>query len=395
MKKVLLFTLSLAVLTLQGCSLLFVAKGKTGMAAVKSQEVPKTKSLSKEMDRTDVIRHKIEEGETLPFLGKAFYGDEKKGAAQIAKENHLKINLKLKTGKVLKIVSPVNFPTEGDLRDQLRDLAAKKEKPAKNTAPAQATVVATLEASQVETVKIPRPKVNKAFAPGEKLTYEVRALSVVAGEASLEVDPLVTIQNRPCYPLTARAKAAFPFSTVYPVKDVQTSYFDAVDFLTWKFENNIFEGNYRAQNTESYDQVKHRMWHQHNAETPEEVDVPPFVQDLISCFYYARLLPLEVGKKYSIPTSSTGKNYNLVIAVMRREKLTIPLGTFDCFLVKPFVKHDTVFRNSKDIDLWVTADCRHVPIMIKSGIIIGNIEVSLLQAILPEIKGVSDNLLSP
>jgi hypothetical protein len=50
---------------LQGCSLLFVAKGKTGFVAVKSQEVPKAKSLSREMDRTDVIHHKVEDGETL------------------------------------------------------------------------------------------------------------------------------------------------------------------------------------------------------------------------------------------------------------------------------------------------------------------------------------------
>jgi hypothetical protein len=236
--------------------------------------------------------------------------------------------------------------------------------------------------------------VNKAFAPGEKLIYEVRALSIVAGEASLEVDSAVNVGIRPCLPLVAKAKAAFPFSTVYPVKDVQTSYFDAVDFLTWKFENNVSEGNYRAQNSEKYDQVKHRLWRRHNQEAPEEVDVPPFVQDLISCFYYFRLLPIEVGKKYSVPTSSTGKNYNLVIKVIRRENITIPMGTFDCYLVRPFVKNDTVFRNERDIDLWVTADSRHVPILIKSGIVVGSIDVTLLQATLPEIKGVPDRLSS-
>ncbi|HXL72897.1 MAG TPA: DUF3108 domain-containing protein, partial [bacterium] len=108
-----------------------------------------------------------------------------------------------------------------------------------------------------------------------------------------------------------------------------------------------------------------------------------------------RLLPMELGKKYSIPTSSTGKNYNLVIAVIRREKVTIPMGTFDCYLVKPYVKHDTVFRNSGNIDLWVTADSRHVPVLVKSSILIGSVEISLLQATLPEIKGVPDGLTAP
>jgi len=71
------------------------------------------------------------------------------------------------------------------------------------------------------------------------------------------------------------------------------------------------------------------------------------------------------------------------------------LGTFDCYLVKPYVKHDTVFRNSEDIDMWVTADLRHVPVLIKSAIVIGSIEISLLEATLPEIKGISNSLVEP
>ncbi len=33
--------------------------------------------------------------------------------------------------------------------------------------------------------------------------------------------------------------------------------------------------------------------------------------------------------------------------------------------------------------MWITADDRHIPVLIKSGIVIGSIEVSLLQASLP------------
>jgi hypothetical protein len=394
--RFLLLTLSLLVWILQGCSLLFVAKGKTGFVAVKSQEAPKAKSLSKEMDRADVIHHQVKDGETLSFLGYAYFGSVKEGAGQIAKANHLGIHSKLKPGRILKMVNPVYFPTNGELNDQLKAF----EKSTVSGPDSKKTQSPILNSKDVkfdekEIVKLARPKLNLAFAAGEKLVYEVKALSIIAGEATLEVDSPVTVAERPCYPLVARAKAAFPFSAIYPVKDVQTSYFDATDFITLKFENDVSEGSYRAQNLEKYDQVKHRLWRRHDNDDPEEVDIPPFAQDLISCFYYFRLLPIEVGEKYLIPTSSTGKNYNLVIAVVRREKVTIPLGTFDCYLVKPYVKHDTVFRNSGDIDLWVTADSRHVPVLIKSAIVIGSIEISLLQATLPEINGISDTLSTP
>jgi hypothetical protein len=329
-------------------------------------------------------------------LGGAYFGDEKKGAAQIARANHLGIHSQLKPGRILKMVNPVNFPTNGELKDQLK--AFEKSAAAGPDFPKPLGPVFNakdIKFDEKEIVKLDRPRLNLAFAAGEKLVYEVKALSIIAGEATLEVDSPVTVTERPCYPLVARAKAAFPFSAIYPVKDVQTSYFDATDFITQKFENDVSEGNYKAQNLEHFDQIKHRLWRRHNQDNPEEVDIPPFAQDLISCFYYFRLLPLEAGKKYLIPTSSTGKNYNLVIAVVRREKVTIPLGTFDCYLVKPYVKHDTVFRNSGDIDMWVTEDSRHVPVLVKSAIVIGNIEISLLQATLPEIKGVSDRLNTP
>ncbi len=355
------------------------------MAAVQSKAAPNAKSLSKKMDK-DVIRHKVEEGETLAFLGQAYYGSEKLGASRIARANHLKTTSKLKKDKVLNIEAPLYFPSPGELRDQLKNWGKAEPTPD----PKKKNMDVEIDPATI--AHVARPKVNQAFAAGEKLVYEVNALSVVAGTASLEVDDPVTISNRPCYPLTARAKAAFPFSAIYPVKDVQTSYFDGTDFLSWKFENDVSEGNYRAQNKELYDQVKHRVWRQHDQDAPEEMDVQPFTQDIISCFYYFRLLPLEVGKKYSIPTCSTGKNYNLIIDVVKREKVTIPIGTFDCYLVKPYVKHNTVFRNEEDIDLWITADARHVPVLVKSGIVIGSIKITLMQATLPQIPGVPDSL---
>ena len=99
------------------------------MAAVKSQEVPKAKSLSRQMDRADVIHHQIKNGETLSFLGQAYFGREKQGAVQIARANRLELHSKLKPGKILRIVNPVNFPSAGELNDQLKDF----EKSARDT----------------------------------------------------------------------------------------------------------------------------------------------------------------------------------------------------------------------------------------------------------------------
>lgn len=386
------------VLFTQGCTLLFVSKGKTSITSIKAEEVPSAASQTRKMSRADVLHYKVEQGDSLEFIALTYFG-KISAKKKLARDNGLSPTATLKPGKTLRIIDPVNIPRLDEVKKSREQYLSKTvvaitTPGKKRDESAQAFSGVDSGEDEKDVVKVARPKVNGSFAPGEKLTYEVKALGVVAGYATLEVGQYEKVEGRPCYPLIAKAKSAFPFSTFYRVSDVQTSYFDTVDFLTWKFENIVHEGNYYAHNQEHYDQIRHTLVHQHNEEAIEKIDVQPFTQDIISCFYYFRLLPLEVGKKYLIPTCSGGKNYKLIVKVFSREKVTIPAGTFDCYRTKPFVKYGTVFRNNEDIDLWITADSRHLPVKIKSGIVIGSIEVSLLDAVVPDINGDGGKLVS-
>lgn len=343
-----------------------MAKGETRYVPSTWKSPPSSASLETQMrgnekvsDETKPgVKYKVRKGDSLWRLAKHFYG---KGTAyhRIAKANDLSPQKPIQIGTWLSIFLPTEVQTEKNKTGSNRE--------------------------QTSTIPItPRPRVNLAFAPGEKLKFEVRALSVLGGYATLKVGGPVTVEGRPCLSLTALANSAFPFSMVYPVKDIQTSYFDAVDFVTWKFENHVLEGGYKAHNVELYHQLTRQLERRHNDDAPTTLTIPPFTQDIISCFYYFRLLDLKVGGRYSIPTSSGGKNYDLIINVLDREKVTVPAGTFDCYKVKPLVKYGTVFRNKNGIVLWVTTDARHLPVRVESAIGIGTISITLLDATLPK-----------
>lgn len=386
-----------ALLFLPACDLLFVAKGRTDITAAPAIKAPKASSQAREIGR-DVLEYEVQAGDSLGFLSWMYYGD-KSGVKKLARANRLRPASKLKPGKILRIVGPLYFPDPDELKKKRGQWTARATRTAipSRTPAADASLPFSepdTAADEKDVAMVPRPKVNLAFGPGEKLTYQVKALSLVAGFATLEVGDYVMVGKRPCTPLIARARAAFPFNNIYPVNDLQTSYFDSVDFLTWKFENNVHEGGYKARNLETYDQIRHTLVRRHNDEDPLAMNVAPFTQDIISCFYYFRLLPIKEGLKFAIPTSSGGKNYKLIIRVLGKERITVPAGTFECYRIKPFVKHDTVFRNKEDIDLWVTADQRHIPILIKSGIVIGSIEVTLLNASVPQVPGEGDKFTS-
>jgi hypothetical protein len=368
----------------QGCSLLFVTKGNTRYVEKKEPEATPAPSLSRQMRKRIVLKYKVQEGDSLESIALLYY-NEKSRAAKVASANRLGLKTFLKEGMILRIPDPVNFPNP-------KDMVRKKIKIGVSTPTPEPGPISHLDTTPENITQIPRPKVNSSFAPGEKLTFEVRALSMVGGYGTIEVGNPVTVHGRLCYPLSARAMTAFPFSALYQVHDVQTSYFDAVDFLPWKFENDVLEGRHKARNLELYDQLKHRVVRARDGKPLEEMDVAPFTQDIISCFYYFRLLPMRAGENYSIPAQAAGKNYNLIVEVIRKERITLPSGTYDCLLVKPHVRYATVFRNTDDIDIWLTDDDRHMPVLVKSKIFIGSVEASLIDATLPQPgKGAKDN----
>ncbi len=377
----LLISFLICVPFLQGCSLLFVAKGGTHYVEGREAKRPEALSLAGKMNEPLSVEYKTRPGDTLPAIAERYYGKASK-AGKIAAANRLDLNKPLKKGTLLKIVSPLYFP---DPHESMMPVPTGSKHKTPNLTNGTAVPTATPEPPAPKVDKVSRPKLNKAFAPGEKLKFEIRALGVLGGYASLEVGDYTTVAGRPCLSLTVRANSVFPLTSLFPVSDVQTSFFDSVDFLSWKFQNNVHEGNYKARNLEIYDQLRHKVVRQHNDEAPETLDIAAFSQDIISCFYYFRLLPFEEGKSYDIPTQSGGKNYHLIVKVGKKERITVQAGTFDCLRVKPMIQQGTVFRNNEDIDLWVTDDDKHIPVKIKSGIVIGSIDVDLLDATIPNI----------
>ena len=363
---------------LQGCTLLFVEKAETHYVENKVAEAPPAKSLSTQMKKQVVLKYKVQEGDTLDSVALIYYGHASK-AGKLVKANGLKPDSPLVLGRVLKVPDPLNFPNP-------KDLVKKKKTKANEEEDQDKPPISHLDTTPENITNIPRPRLNHAFGPGEKLRFEVRALSMLGGYGVLEVGDSETVKGRPCYPLIAKATTAFPFNMIYQVHDVQTSFFDVVDFISWKFQNDVLEGKHKAQNLELYDQLRHRVERTRKDKPSEEIDTAPFTQDIISCFYYFRLLPMKVGENYSIPTQAGGKNYNLIVEVLNKERISIPYGTFDCIHIKPHVRYATIFRNTDDIDIWLTDDERRIPILVRSAIFIGHVEATLLEATLPKMK---------
>jgi hypothetical protein len=213
------------------------------------------------------------------------------------------------------------------------------------------------------------------FNVGEKLTFAVRYEFAKAGEASMEVREIVDCGNgSECFRLVSTAWSTMPFSLFFEVKDVVESHMDTAELYTWRYEKHLKEGNHEASEVVVFDQ------NAHTAVYPDGrvIDTPERVQDVLSSLYYVRTMDIEVGKSIFIDNHADEKNYPLEVKVLKTEKVKVPAGTFECYVLEPILKASGIFQHKGRLTVWISTDPSHIPVMMKSSVAIGAINAVLI-----------------
>ena len=221
---------------------------------------------------------------------------------------------------------------------------------------------------------------NVAFGIGEKLEFDINYGFINAGTASLEVARLIEYNSRPAYQIVSLAESNSFFSSFYRVEDRAESIMDALGIFSWKFEKNIREGGYSSDRLYAFDQKNHFTVYK-----GDTIAVEPFVQDALSVMYYTRTQNLEVGKSIFVPNFIDGRKMMLEVQVQKREKITVPAGTFDCIVVEPISTSVGLFKHEGTLKVWLTDDRLKMPVLMKSKVVVGSISAELTDYKLGEI----------
>ena len=213
---------------------------------------------------------------------------------------------------------------------------------------------------------------NDAFGPGEHLQFSVGYGFIDAGSATMQVCEVVDVGGRPAFKIMTTAMSNSVFDAFYPVRDTVLSLTDARGLFSWRYEKHMREGDYKKDQVVAFDQ------HQGIAvDGKDSVDVPEYVQDVLSALYYVRALPLKVGQTIIVPNLTDGKNYGLEVRVLEKEKIKTPAGEFDCLKVEPLLQAAGIFKHEGRITVWMTDDRLHMPVLMKSKIVVGAIHAEL------------------
>ena len=99
----------------------------------------------------------------------------------------------------------------------------------------------------------------------------------------------------------------------------------------------------------------------------------PGTFDPLAALYYLRLQPMEGNSKIERPITDGSKNVVGRVNILRREKVTVRNRVYDAYVLEPIMDEVELFSENKDssIHIWVTADKRRLPVLIKSKVTFG------------------------
>ncbi len=245
------------------------------------------------------------------------------------------------------------------------------------------SVSAPSSPSAVDTTRKPAPSPpfeyrtleNHAFNVGERLTFDVSYGFITAGEAVMAIPAYDEIMGRRCYRVEFTVNSLPSFSWVYKVDDHYLTFIDVQSIAPLRFEQHIREGSYSRDFSADFDQANHI------AKTTEgQHAIPPYVHDIMSAFYYFRVLDLHDAKNGDIFTLQNfykDTTYDLGVRVLGRQELEVPAGTFKTIVVEPLVKEGGLFKSEGRIVIWLTDDDLKIPIRVNTKVVIGSIDTEL------------------
>jgi hypothetical protein len=225
------------------------------------------------------------------------------------------------------------------------------------------------------------------FGVGERSTFEVRFGGLRVGSGSLEVVGRETIRGRDAWHMSFNVQGGVPF---YRVDDVYESWVDAVTMNSLAFKRQIEEGT--RERAQHYDIMPDKGTYiertRQKTTVKKTVDDP---MDETAFLYFVRTIPLEVGKTYDFHRYFIPDRNPVRIRVLRKERVTVPAGTYNAIVIQPVIKTRGIFSEKGQAEVWLSDDSARILLQVKSKLSFGSLNLYLKSYTPPTSQSASSN----
>jgi hypothetical protein len=213
------------------------------------------------------------------------------------------------------------------------------------------------------------------FSPGEELFYDIRWQRIKAGSCSIKVLSLTRGENVPVFHFQLTVKSNNLVDKIHKIRDVMEG-FVFTDFSGSLLYKHTATGKEKKEIRVEFSPEKKEAVYSNFGDKRDPIEIAENTFDPVSSFFRMRTLNFDAGNCLTFPVSDGKKTFLQRGEVIKKEKISTPLGTFDTFLLVPSAANlSGVFEKSKNprIRVWISADKRRIPLRIQVKVVVGSI----------------------
>lgn len=215
------------------------------------------------------------------------------------------------------------------------------------------------------TAQIVAPNASYKFPDGQSYVYTAEWHFFTAGTSTVRLEEDGGTQR-----VIGVADSAGMANVIYAVHDRFEARFDRKTFCSIEVSKHIEEGSHKRETKIMFDYPKRKsVLRENNLKNGEskyqENDIPPCVTDVVTGFYYLASLPLQPGNTYIFPVNDGGKTAEVTAHVEGRDKVKVPVGTFQAVRVSAEATSGNLKGRGK-IWTWFSDDGNHTPVQMRA-----------------------------
>jgi hypothetical protein len=226
----------------------------------------------------------------------------------------------------------------------------------------------------------PDPVPEYPFSVGETLSYSAKLGMITLGSGTLQVAAIDTVHGEESFRLRFRLEGKTVF---YSLDDVLESWVSTRTFTSRRFVQDFVEND--KSKYRRYDIFPDSGFYRESGKDGSDTTLATVEEPLddAAFFYFVRITPLEVGRKYVFERYFKKEKNPVTIEVVKREKMELPDGRkVDCLVLHPVIDTKGLFSKRSDTRLWLTDDEQRLPVQIRTKFPFGTITLRLKDMVL-------------
>ncbi len=224
--------------------------------------------------------------------------------------------------------------------------------------------------------------------PGEKLTfaasYNMSGLMTQLAQVTMETETVTTEKNNYLH-LSCEAATFSKWDSFFKIRDIYESYVNPTTLKPSLYKRNIDEGGFTKKEKYVFKgtTVTSTTKRKNMTETTKTFTIGASTQDIVSLIYKLRTIDfskMSTGQSTSMTVIFDEKQVGVTIKYMGTETASAGnLGKKECFKISVDAKTNVLKGTDKNL-IWLTADAKKVPALIKFSIPVGTGQLALSSA---------------